>query len=73
MIGQGRWGCEGMGGALVGKRHAHRAWGRTEAQGAVIEASVTNWGEARGRAFVELVVASEGVPPRAAATTRVGH
>lgn len=73
MIGQRRWGCEGMGGALVGERHAHRTRGRTEAQGAVIEPSVTDRGEARGRAFVELVVASQGVPPRAAATTRIGH
>lgn len=69
MIGQGGWGCEGVGGALVGQRHAHGARGRTEAQGAIIEAPVANRGEAGGRAFVQLIVACQGVPSGPTATT----
>lgn len=62
-----------MGGALVGEGHAHWPRGRTEAQGAIIEASMANRGEAGGVAFVQLIVACQGVPPGAAASTRVGH
>lgn len=69
MIGQGRRGCEGVGGALVGQRHAHGARRGTEAQGAIIEASVADRGEAGGRAFVQLIVTRQGVPPGTAATT----
>lgn len=59
--------------ALVGEGHAHGARGRTEAQGAIIETSMANRGEAGGVAFVQLIVACQGVPPGTAATTRVGH
>ncbi len=69
MVGQGRWGCEGMGGALVGEGHAHGAWRGTEAQGAVIEASMADRGEAGGCAFVQLIVARQRVPPGTTATT----
>ena len=69
MIGQGRWGCEGVRRALVWQGHAHRARGGTEAQGAVIEASVADRGEAGGRAFVQLIVACQGVPSGPAAPT----
>lgn len=52
VIRQRRWRCEGMGGALVGQGHAHWSRGRTEAQGAVVETSMSDGGEAGGGAFV---------------------
>ena len=73
MIGQGWWRCEGVGGPLVGQGHAHGARGWTEAQGAVIKASMANGGEAGGCALVQLTVACQGVPPGTTAATRVGH
>lgn len=73
VVGQGRRGCEGVGGALVGQGHPHGAGGGAEAQGAVVEAAVSDGGEAGGRALVQLVVAGQRVPPGAAATARVGH
>lgn len=48
-----------MGGALVGQGHSHGARGWTEAQGAVVEASMADRGEAGGRAFVQLTVARQ--------------
>lgn len=73
MIGQRGWGCEGVGRPLVGERHAHRAGGWAEAQGAVVEAPVTDGSETGWGALVQLAVARQGVPPGATATTRVGH
>lgn len=62
-----------MGGTLVWQWHSHRAWRGTEAQGSIVEASVTDGGEAGRRAFVQLVVACQGVPSGSAASARVGH